>query len=210
LQASQAQIWFLPEADAKIAEFSAADLNNYVDARKHLIDGLTAKTRTPPHYVAGQIVNASGDALKAAETGLVAKARKAMPGLEAGHEPMIRLCFKAMGDDRANAKDVEVIWRDPEVRSQAELADALVKLQALGVPNEILWERFGFSPTEINRIKGLQAADDLLAAADPQPDVQPAPSVGQLPGVGDSPARQQMLRDQLSRVRAQQQVRVAA
>jgi hypothetical protein len=124
--------------------------------------------------VLGEIVNASGDALKAAETGLVAKVRKKMPAFEAAHEDMMRLAFKAMGDEsRSKVTDAEVIWRDPETRSQGELVDALVKLGTIGVPEEVLWERAGFSPTEITRMKTLKLADDLLNPA-PAPPVPPA------------------------------------
>lgn len=163
LQASKSRLWAFSSPDAKVAEFKAADLENYVKAREHLIQGLTAKTRTPPHYVMGQIVNASGDALEAAEVGLVAKVRKKMPALEAGHEDMMRLSFKAMGDSkRAGVKDSEVIWRDPETRSFGELVDGLVKLSTIGVPEEVLWEKAGFSPQEISRMKAMRMAQDLL------------------------------------------------
>jgi hypothetical protein len=153
LQASQQRVWTIPNPDGKIAEFRAADLDNYVNARQHLIRGLTAKTRTPPHYVLGEIVNASGDALKAAETGLVAKVRKAMPGDSA----------------RAAESRAEVIWADPESRTEGELTDAMLKQQTLGIPQEVLWRRLGYSETEIGRMKAMNMADELLNPPPPPP-----------------------------------------
>lgn len=165
LKASQSRVWFIPSADAKPFEFSASDLANFRTAMDGLVRDLTAQTRTPPHYVAGQIVNASGDALKAAETGLVSKVRDKMDPFGEAHEETMRLAFRAIDskDKRAAATDAEVIWRDPESRSQAETVDAAVKLASIGVPNEVLWERVGFSPQEIDRMLAMQDVDALLA-----------------------------------------------
>jgi hypothetical protein len=117
--------------------------------------------------VAGQIVNASGDALKAAETGLVCKVRDKMDPFGEAHEEAMRLGFKSIdpNDPRAEAFDAETIWRDPESRSQAELADSLVKLASIGVPQEVLWEKYGFSPQEIDRMKAIQEEERLTAEA---------------------------------------------
>jgi hypothetical protein len=183
LKASQSRLWMFPNADAKAFEFSAADLNNFRAAIDGLIRDLTAQTRTPPHYVAGQIVNASGDALKAAETGLVSKVRDKMDPFGEAHEETMRLAFRSIdrNDPRADAFDAETIWADPESRSQAELADALVKLSAIGVPQEVLWEKYGFSPQEIDRMKAMQETDNLLGALSAeQPEVSPAD--GAVPG----------------------------
>lgn len=164
LKASQNRLWVFPNPDAKVAEFNAADLDNYGKAVEKLVQHLTAISRTPPHYIAGQIVNASGDALKAAETGLVSKVKQKMSPFGEAHEEAMRLAFKAMGDEtRAGAMDAETIWRDPESRSFGELVDGLVKLATIGVPHEILWERAGFSPQEIDRMRALAEADSLLA-----------------------------------------------
>jgi hypothetical protein len=89
------------------------------------VRGLTAKTRTPPHYVLGEIVNASGDALIAAESGLVAKARDAMRRSErrprGHHAPRVP---RDRRHERAKITDSETIWRNPEFRSEAQAVDA--------------------------------------------------------------------------------------
>lgn len=180
LKASQSRLWMFPGENSKAFEFSAADLKNYTEASQHLVRHLSAQTRTPPHYILGEIVNASGDALKAAETGLVSKVRDKMDPFGEAHEEAMRLAFRSLDadDPRGSADDAETIWRDPESRSQAELADSLTKLATIGVPQEVLWERYGFSPQEIDRMKDMQEADALLAAsrvpADAADGTQPA------------------------------------
>jgi hypothetical protein len=185
MQASQSRLWAFGDKDAKVAEFRAADLDNYVNARQHLVRGLTAKTRTPPHYVLGEIVNASGDALIAAESGLVAKARAVMPTMGEGHEDAMRVSFLAMGDtERAKAIDAETIWRNPEFRNEAQAVDAAVKLKQLNLPDEVLWERIGMSPQQIERAKTLQLVDDTfsLATADTPPPGEQPPAPASAPG----------------------------
>jgi hypothetical protein len=181
LQAAQSRLWAFKGADGAdpdVKEFSAADLSNYTNARQHLVRGLTAKARTPPHYVLGEITNASGDALTAAESGLVAKTRDAMTPLEEAHEDTMRLAFRAVGDtQRARITDSETIWRSPEFRSEAQAVDAAVKLKQLNLPDEVLWERIGMSPQEIARAKTLQMVDTAFAPPPPEPPV-PAPTVG--------------------------------
>jgi hypothetical protein len=174
--ASRSRLWMFPGPDAKAFEFTAADLKNFREAIDGLVRDLTAQTRTPPHYVAGQIVNASGDALKAAETGLVSKVRSKMQSFGEAHEEAMRLAFKAKDpeDPRAEETQAETIWADPESRSQAELADALTKLASIGVPQEVLWERYGFSPQEIDRMKAMQAEDAFL---NPEPPVAGEPTI---------------------------------
>jgi hypothetical protein len=39
----------------------------------------------------------------------------------------------------------------------------MVKQQALGITQEVFWERLGYSPTKISRMKAMQTADSRLA-----------------------------------------------
>lgn len=179
LALSQSRMLILPgqASEMDVKEFSAGDLKNFSDQVQVLADHLAAQTRTPPHYVVGKMANMSGDALKGAETGLVAKVRSGkMEPFGEAHETTLRLAFKAKdpSDERANETEAEIIWGDPESRSQAELADALTKLSAIGVPQEILWSRYGFSPAEIDRMKAIQEEEALrLQALQPQTPQEP-------------------------------------
>jgi hypothetical protein len=178
-QSRNSSLWLFPGKDGKAFEFSANDLENFRKAIDGLVRDLTAQTRTPPHYVAGQIVNASGDALKAAETGLVSKVRDKMVPFGEAHEEAMRLAFRALdpNDPRAEATDAETIWRDPESRSQAEVVDAATKKQALGVPWEQLMEDIGYSPQQIDRMAAQREAEALTAES----FAPPVPPNGQPP-----------------------------
>lgn len=75
-----------------------------------------------------------------------------------------------------------MIWRDPESRAEGELTDAMVKQQTLGITQEVIWERLGYSPTQISRMKAMQTVDSLLpgATAPKAPPAQPS-STGNVP-----------------------------
>jgi hypothetical protein len=154
LKAAISRLWNFESKDAKVTSLETVNLDNYVKPIEMLIQHLAAQTRTPPHYLLSSIVNASGDALKAAEAGLVSKVEKKILDFSDAWEEAIRLSFKATGDKRkADATDLETIWADPEKKSEAEKVDAAQKLLALDVPHEIAWERAGLSPKEIEKAK---------------------------------------------------------
>jgi SPP1 family phage portal protein len=162
LKAAISRLWNFENKDAKVTSLETVDLNNYVKPIEMLIQHLAAQTRTPPHYLLSSIVNASGDALKAAEAGLVSKVEKKILDFSDAWEEAMRLSFKATGDrSKADATDLETIWADPEKKSEAEKVDAAQKLLALDVPHEIAWERAGLSPKEIEKAK--KALPETLA-----------------------------------------------
>lgn len=137
--------------DGRFGVFAESTLAGYINAVEADVQHLAAITQTPPHYLLGAIVNASGDALKAAETGLVAKCKRRAAHLGEGWEEVVRLALTAVGNDGASDLSAEVIWRDFESRSEGETVDALVKMSTLGIPRPVLWQRWGASPQDVAR-----------------------------------------------------------
>ncbi|MFF1633964.1 phage portal protein [Leifsonia sp. NPDC058248] len=169
------------DAQANFGTLPAGDTMNHIKQIEMLVQHVSTQTRTPPHYfnVGGNLP--SGDAIKAAETGLVAKARRKMRYFGEAWEEVIRLCFKVVGDPRADVTDGETIWGNPEYRSESELADALVKRAAIGVPRQQLWEDAGYTQTQISRFHAMEVADslDTLLAPPAIPKLGSAPVVAE-------------------------------
>ena len=158
------RLWVAEDGNVAFGEFGESDLAGYIKGAESDIQMLAAITKTPPHYLLGSIVNASGDALKAAETGLVSKVRRRAAHLGEGLEEVMRLAFTALGDARAVDVSAEVIWADFETRSEGERVDALTKMSILRVPDEVLWQKWGASPQEVGRWKAMAADAALIAA----------------------------------------------
>ncbi|MFG3476467.1 phage portal protein [Streptomyces sp. NPDC047980] len=157
------RLWVIEDENVKVGEFQATDIGPYLRAVEADVKDMAARTRTPSQYLLGAMVNISGDALKAAESGLVSKVKQRQRPFGEAIEEVVRLYLQAAGDDR-DLSALEVIWHNPEFRTEGELVDALLKMSTLGVPHEALWERWGASQTEIAqwREQRDQAADRIM------------------------------------------------
>lgn len=139
-----------PVMSPVFGEFSATDLSNYVGAIEMQVQHLASQTKTPPHYLNASADRLSGESIKAAETGLVAKVRARQRSYGEGWEDTMRLALDVAGiRPRGGAAGMEVVWADPESRSEAEHVDAVVKKLALGVPLRVLWREL-FSEETVN------------------------------------------------------------
>ena len=174
------RLWVIEDENVQVGEFQATDISPYLRAVEADVKDMAARTRTPSQYLLGAMVNISGDALKAAESGLVSKVKQRQRPFGEAIEEVVRLYLRAAGDDR-DLSSIETIWHNPEFRTEGELVDALLKMSTLGVPHEALWERWGASQTEIAqwREQRDQAADrimggDIASLYGPKPAVTEA------------------------------------
>jgi hypothetical protein len=149
--------------EGRFGEFGQTDLQPYLEAAEQDLRFIAAVTRTPPHYLNTNADRLSGESIKSAETGLVAKVRRKQRHYGESWQEVIRLAFAADGNRQAASFDeAKTAWDDPESRTESEHADAVGKLRTLlHLPRTAAWEIYGFSPTEIARFKELLAAEAL-------------------------------------------------
>lgn len=163
----------------KLGQLPEADISNYSPEMD--IKHLAALTKTPAHYLLGEMVNLSADAIRAAEAGLVSKVRRHHRSLGEGWEDVIRLAFRIKNPDDPRGKDqnAQIIWKDPESRSLAERADAASKLAAVDTPWRVIASMvLGMTPQEIRRAEAERGSDvltRLLEAPEPPTPVMQAP-----------------------------------
>jgi hypothetical protein len=167
------RLWILPPPDPaedpnmpepEFGEFSETDLAPMIAGIQAEIQQLGAISQTPYHYLLPQSGQPpSGESLKSAETGLVAKVKDSQLYKGEGLEEVFRLNFAFRGDKRADDMGAEIMWVNTESRSEGVHTDALVKQKTAGVPDEVLWEGFGYSEREIARIKA------IIAVMPPEP-----------------------------------------
>jgi hypothetical protein len=183
------RLWILPPPDPEdpsgdehqpeFGEFEQTDTASIVGQIREEIQELGAISRTPYHYLLPQSGQPpSGESLKSAETGLVAKVRDSMLHKGESWEEVFRLNYLFRGDPRGSDLGAETIWADPESRTEATHTDAMTKWKALGIPDEIIWEALGLSPRLISRVKAMVAA-----MPPPPPVVAPQPPVTMPPGM---------------------------
>jgi hypothetical protein len=160
-------LWTAEDPAAEFGDFAATDLRPIVEAVEQDIKHLASVTRTPAHYLLGGSANPpSAEALLAAESGLAAKVRRRQLDLGEAWEQVVRLAARAADVPQvADDDQLEVVWRNTEVRSPGAVADAMLKLRQAGLPLAALLETFGWSPQAIDRVLALAAAEQAQAAA---------------------------------------------
>ncbi len=155
--------------NSKIDEWTAADLKVFTDTIDVAVGHIASQTRTPPTYLVTKtgMSNVNGEGLKASEIGL----NKKVMEFESFAGPALREVNRLIAlvmNDQALADQVRlgtVTWMNPEIRSEAQLADMLVKKKSIGYPLEYLMELDGVEPLEVPRILAMKAREDAALAA---------------------------------------------
>lgn len=142
--------------EARFGSFAAAEMSGYIAAKKEDVLDMAATSSTPPQYLIADGSSPNGESFKAAESGLIAKCRQRMRDFDDHVESCVRFVRKLAGTAIPDDVTMEVIWRNPEFRTEGEVVDALTKMSTLGVPMQALWERWGASPPEIQRWTQMQ------------------------------------------------------
>lgn len=154
----------------KLQQLPEANIKNY--SPEEDIKHLAALTKTPAHYLLGEMVNLSADAIRAGEAGLISKTRRHHRSLGESHEDVTRLMLRVQDRDDERSRDMgaEMIWADPESRSLAERADAATKLASINMPWQVIGEMvLGMTPQEISRADAGRGSDVLNAILNQQP-----------------------------------------
>jgi hypothetical protein len=157
------RLLYLTDPDAKIDSWKAAQLNIFTDTIDIAVGHISSQTRTPPTYLVSKtgMSNVNGDGLKASEIGLNKKVGEFWTFAGPSLREVNRLIALAMGDKELAmaTRLAKVDHMNPEIRSEAQLADMLVKLKTIGVPFEYLLELYGVEPLEIPRIMAMAKAE---------------------------------------------------
>lgn len=161
-----------PDYETKFGDFAAANITQVADAVDAHIKHLSALTQVPPHYLLGAITNMSAEGIAAAEAGYFRNLDDHKVVMGEGYELSMRSAAAILGDEAA-ALDTssQVHWADTSTRSLAQISDAVVKLQTVGAPVEMLFAMIpGWSKTdaleaaEYVKRNGAEAASQAIQA----------------------------------------------
>ena len=165
---TEGRLLYLTGQDTKIGQWDSAKLDVFTNVIETAVTHIAAQTRTPPHYLVmgAGMVNVNAEGMKAAETGLVMKVKEEQLFFTPPTRDVYRLNALVRGDEATAEKcrTATIQWKDAENRSQAQLVDALLKLQTMGFPFQWIAEQYGLSDTEVARVIDLKRAE---AEADP-------------------------------------------
>lgn len=141
LRASASKLWTFENGpdETAVGEFAQTDLTGYINSREATIRHLSTVSQTPAHELLGQVVNLSAEALAVAESSRTRLGAVIRTCFGEGWEQTLDTAASLAGEP---IDDMSwVWWRDTEIRSLAQVADALGKMvQMLGIPEQELWE----------------------------------------------------------------------
>lgn len=168
--------------DMKFGTLEETQLMGFISSYESDLRTLSATAQVPPHHIMGVSAQMQPESLAAAEGSL--NRLSVMTKTNSGEmlEKLSRTSAYIRGDlEEARAFDMQVRWKDHEVRSLSQAADALGKLATqVGVPQEMLFEMLpGWTDLDVKRALQLveEGKADLIMQA-------LAGQLGSSPGTG--------------------------
>lgn len=129
-------VWTIANPEARSFQFSASDLRNFHETTMHYMRLISMVYGLPPYYVgAGNDQGPGGDSIRASEARLIMRVRRKIRALSAGWERTMQLAHMMVngGELDARYRSLEVLFRNPETPTMAQIIDGVVKLHADGL-----------------------------------------------------------------------------
>lgn len=172
----------LASENARVGQLPAANPMPLLEAIDATLRRFSAKTDTPLFdLIKG--TPPSGEALKTAESGMVAYVQDQQFAHGHAWETVAALSWRLAGlygDDTVPAfdavADITTQWDSPETRNELTEAQTALALSEIGVSNHTLMRRFGFDPNEEADLKRQESEAALQLQMTLAP---PVPSPGQ-------------------------------
>jgi hypothetical protein len=158
------RLLYITGEDTKIDSWKAAQLDVFTSTIDVAVGHISSQTRTPPTYLVTKVgmSNVSADGLKASEIPLNKKVGEFWLYADVAFREINRLIALARGDEAlaAAVQLAKITHENPEIRSESQLADALLKKKQMGYPFEYLLELDGVAPEDVERILAMKKAED--------------------------------------------------
>lgn len=127
-----------PGENTKVFDLPESSLDNYVKVLQQFLTDFFAIGQIPPSYALTKMANLTGDGMAGAESTFQSLITDIKVAAGEGLEGVMRLANVARGERHEDPAS-EVIWADTEIRSFAQIVDAIVKLVASGMAREDAW-----------------------------------------------------------------------
>lgn len=144
------------DVDAQVGEWAASDPNGLLDAIEMAVVHIAGVSRTPQYLFQISGGAPSGESLKMAESGLVAKARRRQINFGNNWEDVIHMAAKleaTFGSVTLEATArVETVWKDPESRNEEAFLTGQEAKARIGVTRSQLLREMGYDESQIDQM----------------------------------------------------------
>lgn len=159
---AKGRLMWLTGQNAKIGSWDAASLDVFTKVINVAVKNIASQTKTPIHYIVGDLGNVNGETLQATETPLANDVREDHLFYGRPARGIFRQMALVRGEQAvADACRTAVLqWRNPATASEAQQADAAIKDKQVGFPLEwIATERYGYSQPKVARLMDMVRRD---------------------------------------------------
>lgn len=152
-----------PGVDTKVYDLPESNLENYISVLGQFLTDFFAIGQIPPQYALTKMANLTGDGMAGAESTFQSLVEDIQTAAGEGLERVMRLANRARGEEFQDLSS-EVIWADTEIRSFAQIVDAIGKLVASGMARKDAWSMLpGATPPKVNQwVSGSDAERDAM------------------------------------------------
>lgn len=150
------RLLWLTGQKTSIGQWESAKLDVFTQVIEIAIGHVGGQTRTPAHYFVANkgLSNINGETLIATETPLVKKAEEFQMFTAPALRDVFRLAalVRGKGGLARDLTGASIQWRAPGIRSDAQMADSLLKKRQIGYPFEYLLELDGVPLEDRQRV----------------------------------------------------------
>lgn len=148
-QAGAGRVWSMGNTEGEFGSFATADVEKLSKVADDFRLEMARVTGTPLSYMAlTGTSNISGDALKALDSRMVKKAKDRQEEFGAVWADVMNFALYVAGGDAAAKLAVVPIWEAAEHSSQSDRAAVALQEKELGIPLEVVFERYGATEAE--------------------------------------------------------------
>lgn len=152
-------LWVAEDTEVEFGQFTESNFTAYLESLRQDTELIASVTNTPAFNLGSHLrIPPSAEALSAMEASLIKKVRQRQLVFGEAVETALRYALIMEGEDPKDWENIEVIWQDPRVRSDGQVGDFAVKMQAVGVPQEAIWAELGATPQMIQQWSEMQMA----------------------------------------------------
>lgn len=159
------RVWTMSDPTAKIGEFSAANIMQYIAVAEYFDKSVSRVTKIPVHWLGMTTEIESGRARQVAEAAFVAKIKDRQRSY--GHTLADAASYGLRLDGMAVAPgDIAVEWESAESSTEQDELDKMLAKQSLGFALETIMRQEGYSPDDITTIleEKRRAEDEAMRA----------------------------------------------
>lgn len=151
LKSNPQSIWRIPKGDTseettQVGEFSASDLNMFLNAMDKLANSVAIISRTPKHYLMNAGASLSGEALHVMEAPLIKKCQQHIDSFTTGWEKVAKFVVP-------DEENLSTVWDKVETELPTETTEAQKNLVEIGIPLTTVLRKHGWSDDEIEALK---------------------------------------------------------